>query len=157
MVEENTMREKFKQLFTLLFIVCIFMASVEASVPILTLDQIKVGMKGKGKSVFEGSLIEEFDVEIIGVLKNIEPKKSLILARLRGGILGDTGVISGMSGSPVYVDGKLIGAIAYSLGTFVKEPIAGITPIADMISISEEKTGPYFFSSGLHKKTPDSR
>jgi hypothetical protein len=87
MVEEDTMREKFKQLFTLVFIICIFMASVEASVPILTLDQIKVGMKGKGKSVFEGSLIEEFDVEIIGVLKNIEPKKSLILARLRGGIL----------------------------------------------------------------------
>lgn len=146
MVEENTMREKFKPLFTLLFIICIFMASVEASVPILTLDQIKAGMKGKGKSVFEGSLIEEFDVEIIGVLKNIEPKKSLILARLRGGILGDTGVISGMSGSPVYVDGKLIGAIAYSLGTFVKEPIAGITPIADMISISEEKTGGSTFS-----------
>lgn len=139
------MRERFKHLLLPLIMVCVFMVAAEGSVPILPLDQIKVGMKGKGKSTFEGSRIEEFDVEIIGVLRNIEPKKSLILAKLRGSILGDTGVISGMSGSPVYVDGKLIGAIAYSLGTFVKEPIAGITPIADMISISEKKPeGPSF-------------
>ncbi len=125
--------------------ICVFAAAGEGTIPILPLDQVKAGMKGTGKSVFEGSRIEEFEVEIIGVLKNIEPKKSLILAKLKGGILGDTGVISGMSGSPVYVDGKLIGAIAYSVGTFVKEPIAGITPIADMISVSEEKTeGPRF-------------
>ncbi len=115
------------------------MSSLEGSVPILPLNKIKVGMKGKGRSVFEGNKIEEFDVEIIGVLKNVEPKRSLILAKLQGGILEDTGVIAGMSGSPVYVDGKIIGAIAYSLGTFVKEPIAGITPIEDMISISEER------------------
>jgi hypothetical protein len=139
------MIKKFKHLFLLVLIICIFMASVDSSVPILPLDQVKAGMKGKGKSVFVGSRIEEFDVEIIGVLKNIEPKKSLILAKLRGGILGDTGVIAGMSGSPVYVDGKLIGAIAYSLGNFIKEPIAGITPIGEMISISEEKAeGPSF-------------
>ncbi len=139
------MRETFKQLFSLLLMICVFAAAGEGTIPILPLDQVKAGMKGTGKSVFEGSRIEEFEVEIIGVLKNIEPKKSLILAKLKGGILGDTGVISGMSGSPVYVDGKLIGAIAYSVGTFVKEPIAGITPIADMISVSEEKTeGPRF-------------
>jgi len=145
MVEENAMKEIFKPLFLLLLMTCVFVAAGEGSVPFLPLDQVKAGMIGKGKSVFEGSRIEEFDVEIIGVLKNIEPKKSLILAKLRGGILGDTGVISGMSGSPVYVDGKLIGAIAYSVGTFVKEPIAGITPIADMISVSEAKTeGPRF-------------
>ncbi|UCE21161.1 MAG: hypothetical protein JSV46_02700 [Candidatus Aminicenantes bacterium] len=145
MVEENTMREIYKQLFLLLLMVCVFAAAGEGTIPILPLDQVKAGMKGTGKSVFEESRIEEFDVEIIGVLKNIEPKKSLILAKLKGGILGDTGVIAGMSGSPVYVDGKLIGAIAYSVGTFVKEPIAGITPIADMISVSEEKKeGPRF-------------
>lgn len=144
-VKQNTMREKFKQLFLLFLIICMFIGTAEGSVPILPLDQVKAGMKGKGKSVFVGSQIEEFDVEIIGVLKNIEPKKSLILAKLRGGILGDTGVIAGMSGSPVYVDGKLIGAIAYSLGNFVKEPIAGITPIAEMISVSEKKSeGPSF-------------
>ncbi len=126
-------------------IICMVLSAVEGSVPILPLDQVKAGMKGKGRSVFQGSRIEEFDVEIIGVLKNVEPKKSIILARLKGGILEEAGVISGMSGSPVYVDGKLIGAVAYSLGTFVKEPIAGITPIGEMLSISEKrKKGPVF-------------
>ena len=144
-VSDKPMRKKniTAIIFSLLF--CLFLGSVEGAVPILPLDQVKAGMKGKGRSVFKGSQIEEFDVEILGVLKNIEPKKSIILAKLRGGILGDTGVISGMSGSPVYVDGKLIGAVAYSMGTFVKEPIAGITPIGEMISISEDKKqGPDF-------------
>lgn len=126
-------------------IICMVLSAVEGSVPILPLDQVKAGMKGKGRSVFQGSRIEEFDVEIIGVLKNVQPKKSIILARLKGGILDEAGVISGMSGSPVYVDGKLIGAVAYSYGTFVKEPIAGITPIEEMMSISEKrKKGPVF-------------
>jgi len=139
------MRVKFIRVFLLLFIICFVLRSVESSVPILPLDQVKVGMKGKGRSVFKGSQVEEFDVEIIGILKDLGPKRSIILAKLKGGILDDTGVISGMSGSPVYVDGKLIGAIAYSFGTFIKEPIAGITPIGEMISISEEKTqGPSF-------------
>ncbi len=139
------MKKRFIHIILLSFLICVLWSSLEGSVPILPLNQIKVGMKGKGRSVFEGNKIEEFDVEIIGVLKNVEPKRSLILAKLQGGILGDTGVIAGKSGSPVYVDGKIIGAIAYSLGTFVKEPIAGITPIADMISISEERTeGPAF-------------
>ncbi len=126
-------------------IICMVLSAVEGSVPILPLDQVKAGMKGKGRSVFQGNRIEEFDVEIIGVLKNVEPKKSIILARLKGGILEEAGVISGMSGSPVYVDGKLIGAVAYSYGTFVKEPIAGITPIGEMMAISEKrKKGPVF-------------
>lgn len=107
--------------------------------PLLPLDQVKAGMKGKGRSAFKGDQIDEFDVEIIGVLTNVGPKRNIILARLKGGILGETGVISGMSGSPVYIDGKLIGAIAYSIGSFVKEPIAGITPITEMISIAEER------------------
>ena len=126
-------------------IICMVLSAVEGSVPILPLDQVKAGMKGKGRSVFQGNRIEEFDVEIIGVLKNVQPKKSIILARLKGGILDEAGVISGMSGSPVYVDGKLIGAVAYSYGTFVKEPIAGITPIGEMMAISEKrKKGPVF-------------
>jgi hypothetical protein len=147
------MRKKFIHVILFSFIICVFLSSLEGSVPILPLNQIKVGMKGKGRSVFEGNKIEEFDVEIIGVLKNVEPKRSLILAKLQGGILENTGVIAGMSGSPVYVDGKIIGAIAYSMGTFVKEPIAGITPIADMISISEERIkGPSFSSQVPIKK-----
>lgn len=133
------------EILLLSLIICMVLSAVEGSVPILPLDQVKAGMKGKGRTVFQGNRIEEFDVEIIGVLKNVEPKKSIILARLKGGILEEAGVISGMSGSPVYVDGKLIGAVAYSLGTFVKEPIAGITPIGEMLSISEKrKKGPVF-------------
>ncbi|TEU04503.1 MAG: hypothetical protein E3J22_07010 [Candidatus Aminicenantes bacterium] len=133
------------EILLLSLIICMVLSAVEGSVPILPLDQVKAGMKGKGRSVFQGNRIEEFDVEIIGVLKNVQPKKSIILARLKGGILDEAGVISGMSGSPVYVDGKLIGAVAYSYGTFVKEPIAGITPIEEMMSISEKrKKGPVF-------------
>ena len=102
---------------------------------ILPLDQVRPGMKGVGRTVFEGSRIEEFTVEIIGVLENIGPKQSLILARLQGGPLANTGVIAGMSGSPVFVDGKLIGAVAYGF-PFSKETIAGITPIGEMIELT---------------------
>lgn len=112
----------------------------QASEAVLPLDQIKAGMTGKGKTVFNQGSPEEFDVEILGILHNWLPKKSLIVARLQSDVLGKTGVIEGMSGSPVYVDGKLIGAVAYSIGNFAKEPLAGITPIAEMLDISIEKS-----------------
>ena len=90
-------------------------------------------MVGVGRTVFEGTHVEEFKVNILGVLENvIGTRRNLILARLEGGPLANTGVIAGMSGSPVYIDGRLIGAVSYSLGQFSKEPIAGITPIAEM-------------------------
>ena len=96
-------------------------------------DEIKPGMVGIGRTVFEGDRLEEFKVNIIGVLRNsIGPRRNLILARLEGGPLANTGVIAGMSGSPVYIDGRLVGAVSYSLGQFSKEPIAGITPIDEM-------------------------
>jgi hypothetical protein len=96
-------------------------------------DDIKPGMVGVGRTVFEGDRLEEFRVHIIGVLRNsIGPRRNLILARLEGGPLANTGVIAGMSGSPVYIDGRLVGAVSYSLGQFSKEPIAGITPIGEM-------------------------
>jgi len=91
-------------------------------------------MTGTGRTVFEGTRIDEFTVEVLGVLENaLGPKHSVILARLAGGPLAKTGVIAGMSGSPVFIDGKLVGAVAYSF-PFGKEPIAGITPIEDMIA-----------------------
>jgi hypothetical protein len=94
---------------------------------------IKPGMTGIGRTVFDGTHVEEFKVNIIGVLENvIGTHRNLILAKLVGGPLAHTGVIAGMSGSPVCIDGKLIGAVSYSLGSFPKEPIAGITPIAEM-------------------------
>ncbi|OLE84091.1 MAG: hypothetical protein AUF76_04400 [Acidobacteria bacterium 13_1_20CM_2_65_9] len=96
-------------------------------------DEIRPGMVGIGRTVFDGTRVEEFKVNIVGVLENIiGPHRNLILAKLEGGPLAHTGVIAGMSGSPVYIDGKLIGAVSYALGSFSKEPIAGITPIAEM-------------------------
>jgi hypothetical protein len=99
----------------------------------MPVDDIRPGMTGIGRTVFNGTRVEEFKVNIIGVLENvIGPSRNLILAKLEGGPLASTGVIAGMSGSPVFIDGRLIGAVSYSLGSFPKEPIAGITPIAEM-------------------------
>jgi hypothetical protein len=108
------------------------------STPVFPLDEIQPGMKGTGKTVLSGTRIEEFQVEIFGVLRNIAPRQSLILARLSGADLERTGVLAGMSGSPVYIDGRLVGAVSMTF-QFVKEPIAGITPIEQMIgSLAEE-------------------
>jgi len=86
-----------------------------------------------GRTVFHGNQIEEFQVEILGVLEGSGPQQSIILARLTGGPLADTGVIQGMSGSPVYIDGKLVGAVALGF-PFAKEAIAGIQPIEQMLA-----------------------
>ena len=109
-----------------------------AAAPLMPVDEIRAGMTGIGRTVFEGSELQEFRVHILGVLRNVQgPKRDLILARLEGGPLASTGVAQGMSGSPVYIDGRLIGAVSYSIGTFAKEPIAGITPIAEMKEATE--------------------
>jgi SpoIVB peptidase S55 len=110
-----------------------FSGLFEAATPQMKVDEIRPGMVGIGRTVFEGTRVEEFRVKILGVIENvIGARRNLILARLEGGPLANTGVIAGMSGSPVYVDGRLIGAVSYALGSFSKEPIAGITPIAEM-------------------------
>jgi hypothetical protein len=106
--------------------------------PVMPLEEVRPGMKGVARTVFEGAAIEEFGVEILGVLKNfIGPQQDMILARLHGEKVEFTGVVRGMSGSPVYVDGKLVGAVSYLLGSFAKEPIAGITPIGDMLRLAD--------------------
>src|SRR4249919_3652861 len=103
------------------------------AVDVLPLRDVRPGMEGVGRTVFEGATIESFSVRILGVLENaIGPRRSLVLARLEGGPLARTGVIAGMSGSPVYIDGRLLGAVSYALGQFATEPIAGITPIGEM-------------------------
>jgi hypothetical protein len=108
--------------------------STPAATTMFPVDALKPGMVGIGRTVFEGDRLDEFKVHILGVLRNvIGPSRNLILARLEGGPLAHTGVIAGMSGSPVYIDGRLVGAVSYSLGAFSKEPIAGITPINEMI------------------------
>jgi hypothetical protein len=109
------------------------LSGLGAETPQMGVAEIRPGMTGIGRTVFGGTRVEEFRAHILGVLQNvIGPKRNLILARLEGGPLSGTGVIAGMSGSPVYVDGRLIGAVSYALGAFSKEPIAGITPIAEM-------------------------
>lgn len=100
---------------------------------ILPLREIRKGMSCTGKTVFDGAKIEEFRCEILGVLENSGPRQSVILARLSGGPLEQTGVMQGMSGSPVYVNGRLIGAVAYSF-PFSKAPVAGIRPIEEMLA-----------------------
>jgi hypothetical protein len=106
---------------------------LRAATPQMDVSDIRPGMVGIGRTVFDGTHVEEFRANIIGVIENvIGTQRNLILAKLEGGPLANTGVIAGMSGSPVYIDGKLIGAVSYSLGSFSKEPIAGITPIAEM-------------------------
>ena len=106
--------------------------------PLMTVDQVRAGMKGVAYTVFQGTQPDAMGVEILGVLKDVNgPKSSVILVRLRGERPEYSGVVAGMSGSPVYVDGKLLGALAFRIGQFSKEPIAGVTPIADMLEISE--------------------
>ena len=100
-------------------------------------SDVRPGMVATGETVFSGTEREPFTARIIGVLENVTgPRRRMILARLEGGPLQQTGVIAGMSGSPVYIDGRLLGAVAYSLGQFSKEPIAGITPIGEMIEMA---------------------
>lgn len=103
-------------------------------VRIMPLGDVRPGMKGTGKTVFSGDKIEDFGVEILGVLENTGPKQALILAKLTGNTVERTGVMQGMSGSPVYIQGRLIGAVS-SAFPFAKEPIAGIQPIEQMLSI----------------------
>ena len=108
-------------------------AAPHAATTMMPIEEVKPGMVGVGRTVFEGSKVEEFTVRVLGTLRNVvAPRRNLILAKLEGGPLAKTGVIAGMSGSPVYIDGKLVGAVSYQLGQFSTEPIAGITPIAEM-------------------------
>jgi SpoIVB peptidase S55 len=106
------------------------------------IEKVKPGMRATGYTVFVGSEPKPFELEILGVLKGYpNPQQSAVLSKLLGDELQHTGVFQGMSGSPVYIDGKLLGAIAFGYN-FAKEPIAGITPIQHMIEVFEQKQGP---------------
>ncbi|MGA3350718.1 MAG: SpoIVB peptidase S55 [Candidatus Sulfotelmatobacter sp.] len=108
-----------------------------ANPPIIPVSQIHTGMRGVAYTVFEGVKPEAMDVEVLGVLHSVNgPKGDVILVRLHGQKVEYTGVVAGMSGSPVYLEGKLAGALAFRIGEFSKEPIAGVTPIADMLEIN---------------------
>jgi hypothetical protein len=102
------------------------------------LDQVRRGLHGTAYTVYEGTQPETMDVEILGLLHGaIGPNQDMILARLHGTKPEFSGVVAGMSGSPVYIDGRLLGALSYRIGEFSKEPIAGITPIGEMLQVRE--------------------
>ncbi len=107
------------------------------NVPIMHLSEVHAGMKGVAYTVFQGTRPEPMNLEVLGVLKNMNgPDSDVILIRLQGSKPEYTGVVAGMSGSPVYIDGKLVGALAFRIGQFSKEPIAGVTPIEQMLEIN---------------------
>lgn len=113
----------------------LLIATAVSAQPIMPLDQVRKGMKGYGLTVFEGNKVERFDVEIVGVLHNIGPDQNIILANVDSPMIRRAGVVAGMSGSPIYVEGKLIGALAYGW-QFSKEPVAGVTPIDEMLKMA---------------------
>ena len=121
------------------FVICLTTVAAfgaQSKPQIMPEDQVKTGMRGVAYTVFEGTKPEMMDVEILGVLRDMAgPQADVILARLHGSKVEYTGIVAGMSGSPVYIDGKLIGAIAYRIGEFSKEPICGITPAQSMLEI----------------------
>src|SRR5215472_13556585 len=118
-------------------------ARSEDKLATMPVADIQPGMKGAAYTIFQGDQVEKIDLEVIGVLHNaIGPKLDVILVRLLGDTVRQTGVVAGMSGSPVYIDGRLVGALALKLGSFTKEAIAGVTPIADMLEIEQSPATP---------------
>src|SRR5439155_11305694 len=114
------------------------LAQISKTVDTIPVSQIHAGMRGVAYTVFQGTKPEPMDVEVLGILKNANgPKGDIILVRLGGTKAEYTGVVAGMSGSPVYFDGRLAGAVSYRIGQFSKEPIAGVTPIEEMLEINE--------------------
>ena len=109
-------------------------ATAQETTEIIPLSQVRQGMLGYAFTIFEGDQVEKFDLEVIGVMPNfLGPKQSIILVQLKGPKVEHTGVVAGMSGSPVYLEGKLAGALSLKLGVFTKEAIAGVTPIEDVL------------------------
>jgi hypothetical protein len=125
---------------------------------------LRPGMKGKGRTVMRGTELEEFQAEILGVMRDVSPGRDMVLCRLKGCNLEHAGIIQGMSGSPIYIDGKLLGAVAYAW-EFAKDPIAGVTPFSQMIQYvrsndrriaaeSKDKIGGGAFAASAGRFTP---
>src|ERR1700719_2064894 len=128
-----------------LLITLLPIAALAQSNEILPLDQVRPGMQGYAYTIFAGDQVEKFDLEVIDVMPNfLGPKQSIILVQLKGAKVERTGVVAGMSGSPVYLDGKLAGALSLKLGIFTKDPIAGVTPIADVVGPPAQVTAQQF-------------
>lgn len=125
--------KRFGALAALVFTAIAGLPQAGAAVPVFPLKDVRAGMRAVGRTVFNGDKVEDFQAEILGVLENTGPRQSIILARLSGGPLDHTGIMQGMSGSPVFIDGKLIGAVALAF-PYARDPIAGIRPIEEMLA-----------------------
>lgn len=129
-----------------------------SSAGIFPLSAVHAGLHGTAYTVFEGSTPEPFGVDVLGVLHNSQgPGEDLILVRLTGAKAEHTGVVAGMSGSPVYIDGKLVGALGFRIGEFSKEPIGGITPIAQMLAVRDIDAAATPVASALASGNPQIR
>jgi hypothetical protein len=134
-------RSPLTALLALIAVLCLAPPPIAAqeSRELLALSEVHPGMQGYAYTIFEGDQVEKFDLEVIGVLDNfLGPKQSIILVQLKGPKVEHTGVVAGMSGSPVYLDGKLAGALSLKLGIFNKEAIAGVTPIQDVLNATSQ-------------------
>ncbi|MBN2318342.1 MAG: hypothetical protein JXR49_04660 [Acidobacteria bacterium] len=128
-------------IFAVILFVWILLPIARANTEFFDINDLKPGMKGVGKTCFRGDRPEEFQVEILGVLRGFEAGADAVLARLSGEMLDETGVFEGMSGSPVFIDGKLLGAVAFTY-SYAKEAICGITPITQMVDSFKESPTP---------------
>src|SRR5437879_10528587 len=136
---------RYLALFAFLVTLCLEpgIAIAQESNELLPLSQVRAGMQGYAYTIFAGDQVEKFDLEVIGVLDNfLGPKQSIILVQLKGPKVEHTGVVAGMSGSPVYLAGNLAGALSLKLGIFSKEPIAGVTPIQDVLNPPSQAKAP---------------
>ncbi len=130
-------------------------AQTPTAVETISVSEIRTGMHGVAYTVFQGTKPESMGVEVLGILKNANgPKGDIILVRLSGEKAEYTGVVAGMSGSPVYLNGKLAGALAFRIGEFSKEPIAGVTPIAEMFEINAMDRSPGSSTVNAGSATP---
>ncbi len=130
-----------KKLAFLLFIVCF---CVKSSYPgIMKLAEIQPGMQGEGKTIFKDTKIETFEFTVLGFIEKFVPNKNLIIVEIKSPVLEGGGILEGMSGSPLYINGKIIGAVSYGF-SFSKKPIAGVTPIEDIIKTSDYNNQAYF-------------
>ena len=129
-------------LITMALVASVFAAGTDPLGNILPLDQVKPGMRGEVYTIIEGDKIEKLDLEVIGILPNLMgPQQDIILVRLVGDRATEVGVAAGMSGSPVYIDGKLVGALSLKFGIFTKEALGGVTPIAHMLEADASDAG----------------
>src|SRR6202453_3353696 len=130
-------------LAALLLLTGLSAAAADDTPAIFPLSQVQPGMKGVAYTIFAGDEIEKVDLVVLGVLHNaLGPKQDIILVQLLGEKAEHTGVVAGMSGSPVYFDGKLAGALSLKLGAFTKEAIGGVTPIENMLDVEKDSVSP---------------